>query len=196
VTGLAELSDEALAARARGGDERAFEALAGRYERVIGAVLRGGPAFRFGMTREDTWQEALIGLWNACRKHRPEQGRFGPFAATCIRNKVRNARVRAERPAFRVVSDALGLDCPIGDGGPPLAERLHAGVPGDPAVIIELREELARVARERPTPKRSYSNEDVSKALELVREGMTFSAAGAAVGAHGSTVTRWVREVA
>jgi hypothetical protein len=54
-----------------------------------------------------------------------------------------------------MVSEALGLDRPIGDGGPPLAERLRAGTHDDPAVIIELREELANVAHERPTPRRS-----------------------------------------
>jgi RNA polymerase sigma factor (sigma-70 family) len=185
--GLGRLSDEALADRARGGDE---------YARVIGAALRG-PMFGFGVTFEDAYQEALIGLWRACRAHRPDRGRFATYAATCIRNKVRNARVRAQCPRHRVLSEAVGLDRATGEGGRPLADVLVAGAQRDLAVIVELREELARVARRRPTPRRSYSEGDVGKALELVREeGKSYSVAAVAVGANPSTVARWVREAA
>jgi hypothetical protein len=105
--------------------------------------------------------------------------------------------VRVQCPGRRVLSDAVGLDRAVGQGGQPLGDVLVAGAQRDPAVIVELREELARVARRRPTPRRSYSHRDIGKAVELVHEeGKSFSAAAAAVGANPSTVARWVREAA
>lgn len=69
----------------RAGDDAAFEELARRYRRVIGAAIRR-PGF--GMGWEDEEQEALIGLFNACRAHRPDRGRFASLASVCIRNRV------------------------------------------------------------------------------------------------------------
>jgi DNA-directed RNA polymerase specialized sigma24 family protein len=199
------MSDEVLAARVRAGDDRAFEELARRYRRVIGAAIRR-PGF--GMGWEDEEQEALLGLFHACRAHRPDRGRFASLAAVCIRNRVRNARTRARCPAHRMVTEALGLDHPIADGGPPLADRIPAGDRGDPAVILEWREELARLAvegerrsepasRRRPSrPPRHYSDREVGSALALVAEGKTLREAGAAVGAKHTTVMRWLRKAA
>jgi DNA-directed RNA polymerase specialized sigma24 family protein len=201
----ATVTDEALAARARDGDDAAFEELALRYRRVIGAAIRR-PGF--GMGWEDEHQEALIGLFNACRAHRPERGRFASLAAVCIRNRVRNARTRGRLPRHRIVNEAIGLDHTIGEGGPPLAERIPAGDRGDPAVVVELREELARLAvegerRREPaprkppsTPPRRYSEREIGAALALVAEGKTLREAGAAVGAPHSTVSRWLRKAA
>jgi hypothetical protein len=104
-----------------------------------------------------------MGLFNACRAHRPDRGRFASLASVCIRNRVRNARTRARSPAHRIVSEALGLDHPIGDDGPPLADRIPAGDHSDPAVILEWREELVRQAvegerRREPAPHRRPSS--------------------------------------
>lgn len=200
----AVVTDEALAARARAGDDAAFEELARRYRRVIGAAIRR-PGF--GMGWEDEEQEGLIGLFNACRAHRPDRGRFASLASVCIRNRVRNARTRARCPAHRTLTEAIGLDHPIGDAGPPLADRIPAGERGDPAVIVELREELARLAVEgerrrepaprRPSkPRRRYSDRDIGAALALIADGRSQREAGAAVGASHSTVSRWLRKAA
>jgi RNA polymerase sigma factor (sigma-70 family) len=201
VIGAVRLSDEALALRARDGDERAFQTLAGRYDRVIGAALRG-PMFGFGMTVDDAYQEALIGLWRACRAHRPDKGRFGPFAATCIRNKIRNARVRAQRPNFRNLTEALSLECPVGDGGVPLADRLPTGTQNDPAAIAELREELRRlVAEDRSGVERAlrsgtYIDPRIRTALALIACGKSQRETAKTVRASESTVKRWMGEAA
>jgi molybdenum-dependent DNA-binding transcriptional regulator ModE len=199
VIGLVGLSDEALALRVQSGDERAFEALAGRYRRVIGATLRGRPMTGFGMTIEDAWQEALVGLWTACRKHRPGRGRFGAYAAVCIRHRIINSRVRANRPGHRALTQAVELDRPVADDGPPLIEFVRAGRQSDPAVIVELREELATLAGqdrrslERALRPRRYDEQQIRAALKLIANGSRQADAAAAVGAAPYTVAHWAR---
>jgi len=199
------VTDEALAVHARDGDDRAFEELARRYERVIGAATRRSG---FGMDWEDEHQEALIGLLNACRAYRPDRGRFASLASVCIRNRIWNARTRGHLPQHRIVSEAIGLDHQLGAEGRQLREYLSAGDRDDPAVVVELREELARLAVEgerrcepaprRPPskPPRRYSDGEIGTALALVAEGKTLREAGAAVGAPHSTVSRWLRKAA
>jgi hypothetical protein len=65
-----------------------------------------------------------------------------------------------------MVTEALGLDHPIGDDGPPLANRIPA------------------------------SDREISAALALVADGKTLREAGAAVGAPHTTVMRWLRKAA
>jgi RNA polymerase sigma factor (sigma-70 family) len=198
------LTDEALAVRARGGDERAFEELVRRYWRVMRAAMRR-PGFAMGW--EDEGQEALLGLFHACRSYRPERGRFGPLAAVCVRNRISNARTRGRLPGHRIVSEAFGLDYQLGPDGRPLRERLPAGEQADPAVIVEWREELARLATEgerRPEPRRAapkrpdagYSDSDVRTALALLADGKSQREAAAAIGASHSTVSRWLNRAA
>ena len=78
----------------------------------------------------------------------------------------------------------------------------------DPARIIELREELARLAvegerrpeprpRRKPSkPRRYYTPDEVTTALELVAGGRTLREAADAVGATHPTVLRWLRNAA
>ena len=202
---LGSLTDEALAVRARAGDERAFEELVCRYQRVMGAAMRR-PGF--GMGWEDESQEALIGLLKACRSYRPDRGRFASLAAVCIRNRIWNARTRGRLARHRIVSEAVGLDHRLGDVGGSLRDVLSMGDRDDPAVIVELREELARLAVEgerRPVPaprrrpsrsQRRYSDRERSTVLALVADGKTLREAGAAVGARHTTVLRWLRKAA
>ena len=41
-----------------------------------------------GMERQDVEQEALVALWEACRRWDPERGKFPPFAKAVIRNTL------------------------------------------------------------------------------------------------------------
>jgi RNA polymerase sigma-70 factor (ECF subfamily) len=193
---LVDVRDEFLAARAAKGDGRAFSELAHRYRRVIGVTIR---STGFGGGWEEERQEALIGLYLACRAYRASCGRFGPFASVCIRNRVLNLRARARRPSQRVLTNAVALHASP-DGSVPLSERLPAGEGSDPAVVIELREELreraerarARQLQRQPPPRR-HTPEEIGRALALVAEGMTLREAGEAVGARYDTVSRWVK---
>jgi RNA polymerase sigma-H factor len=144
---LAVGSDEVLAQRAGAGDERAFGELARRYRGLIVYVTRRAPS---GLSRDDLRQEALIGLFEACRAHDPSKGAFAQMAGACVRHRVWRAQLHARRAKHRVLTDALGLDHrdgPAGDGEQlTIAERLPARDGVDPALVVEWRERLAELA--------------------------------------------------
>ena len=105
---LRSVGDSVLAARAARGDGPAFAELERRYRGLIWQTI-GRPAF--GLTYEDQRQEALIGLYAACRAHDPAHGgRFGGLATVCVRRRVWAARKRARQPNHRILSEAVGLD--------------------------------------------------------------------------------------
>jgi hypothetical protein len=70
---LCAVTDAFLAVRAAAGDEAAFAELARRYRPLICSVTQRPP---LGAEIEDLRQEALIGLFEACRAHDPAKGRF------------------------------------------------------------------------------------------------------------------------
>jgi DNA-directed RNA polymerase specialized sigma subunit len=83
--------DGVLAGQAARGDGVAFAELARRYGDLIGYCTHM-PAW--GHDREDERQEALIGLFEACRVFDPARGTFGAIATVRVRSRVRNARER------------------------------------------------------------------------------------------------------
>jgi hypothetical protein len=96
-----------------------------------------------------------------------------------------------------------------------LGETLPAGDASDPAVVVELRDELrqhavrrrerlaqrrtrlgpARRNRETAWPRR-FSDAEIATALGLVAQGKTVREAGAAIGASHPTVLRWLKRAA
>lgn len=60
-----------------------------------------------GQEQEDLIQEALIGLLEAARDHRPAAGPFRPFAALCMERKVQTAVRTANRRRARMLTDAI-----------------------------------------------------------------------------------------
>lgn len=205
---LGSLTDSQLAQLARRGDSPAFSELVARYRGVIhNTIRRRGSA---GLSYDDQYQEAAIGLFDACRHDDPGRdldSRFPGLAALCIRQRVWAARKRARGIKQCPLNEALSLDAPIGEDRHPLIDDLRAGDGADPAVVVELREELARLAVEgerRPEqrrwkqsrPRRFYTPSDISTALELVAGGKSVRQAAAAVGATHPTVLRWLRDAA
>lgn len=97
-----ELDD--LAARARAGDRRAFEALVRRLVRPALAA-----AWEFVPTREDAEdvvQETCVRLWRSLDRYDPERP-FAPWFFTMLRNVARNA-TRATRLATMIpLADAV-----------------------------------------------------------------------------------------
>jgi transposase-like protein len=79
--------------------------------------------------------------------------------------------------------------------------RAPAPASSDPAVVVQLRDEL----RERARPitrrahapggdlRRRYSDEQIARALELIADGKTLQQAGRAVGAPAERVGRWLK---
>ena len=197
------LTDATLAARACKGDSDAFAELARRYSGLIRQSIRH-PAF--GLTHEELRQEALIGLFEACRAYDPAMShRFGGVATVRVRHHVTEARKRAGRRKHRLLGEALGIDNPVrGEEGRTFAERI-ASDRDDPARIVELREELRELAtaqgrRDRRlragSYTRVYGEADKRVALQLVDDGKSVRAAAAAVGASHPTVLRWLKDAA
>ncbi|MDA0160646.1 hypothetical protein OM076_10250 [Solirubrobacter ginsenosidimutans] len=160
------------------------------------------------MSHEDQRQEALIGLFEACRAHDPSKGDFGAIATVCIRRKVWSAKYKQQSHRHRILTEAVGLEHRKTPDAPTIAERLPAGAASDPAMVIELRDELReRAANYRPPrprrkpnpspiPARRYTPEEIATAVRLVGEGRTQREAAAAIGATHHSVQRWLREAA
>lgn len=193
---LLHVRDEFLAARARRGDEVAFAELARRYRRLIWAVSRYPPA---GLEVEDLRQEALIGLFAACRTFEPARGiRFAGWARLCVRQAIFGALQKARSPKQLVLTHALH------DGDEAtrqLEHRVAAPAGTDPAVVVLLRDELrerAHAKRRRGRGsgvdrRRRYSDEQVSRALALIAQGKTLKETAWAVRAPTKRVARWVK---
>lgn len=95
-----------LAARARGGDRRAFEALARRLVRPALAA-----AWEFVPTREDAEdvvQETFVRLWRSLDRYDPRRP-FAPWFFTILRNVARNA-ARATRLATMIPLADAGIE--------------------------------------------------------------------------------------
>ncbi len=105
-------SDSALAARARAGDDAAFEALAARYAAYIRA--RASTFFLpSGGSAQDLAQEGLLGLYQSVRDYRPGRCGFAAFARVCIDRQILTAVKAATREKHRAINTAVPLDAPI-----------------------------------------------------------------------------------
>src|SRR3954447_12739675 len=100
---LIMISDEFLATRAAAGDEAAFAELARRYRPLVRHASMRPPA---GLDVEDLCQEALLGLFETCRRHDRARGRFAALARCNVRQRVIKASVRARALKHRMLSDA------------------------------------------------------------------------------------------
>lgn len=67
--------------------------------------------FRTLANDEDIVQEAMAGLWKACRKFDDSKAMFSTFAVACIRNEVLMA-LRSRGKSVRTMS----LEMPMGEG--------------------------------------------------------------------------------
>jgi DNA-directed RNA polymerase specialized sigma24 family protein len=198
--GLKGITDEALAAHARGGDSSAFAELAARYRPLIQSATMRYP--RLGATREDLRQEALIGLYRACQDHGPGRGPFRGYAKAGVYRHLLHAFQLAAAGKHRLLSDSVRLEQPIPQqhgGTIELHERIPGPVSADPAVIVPLRLELQRLAADPAVraftasnaKRKRFTYAQVSTALELVGSGQSLTAAGKAVGATSVTVAYW-----
>jgi RNA polymerase sigma factor (sigma-70 family) len=189
-------TDEALAVRAAARDNAAFEELTRRYQPLLCAQARRVPE---GQDRDDAHQEALIGLFEACRSTDGKRS-FAGMAKVNVRWRLSVAGRDAATLKQRLLSDALRPD------GSPRSERLELPAPesADPARIVELREELRERLRERPDALslvlserhagRRYSPAQIATALAVIADGATVTQAAKTVGASYGTVREWVEQ--
>ena len=86
----ASLSDEALAALAQTGDQKAVAALIDRYRPLVSAVA--ARYFAASMEADDIAQEGLIGLLSAVYSFSPgKNASFKTYCAVCAVNAIRTA---------------------------------------------------------------------------------------------------------
>ena len=87
-------TDEALAALARTGDQRAVTKLIDRYRPLVSVIA--SRYFSASLEKDDIVQEGLIGLLSAVYSYSPGKGAtFRTYCAVCAANAIRSA-VKAE----------------------------------------------------------------------------------------------------
>ena len=140
------LSDVDLLSLASSGENKAEEALAERYMRLVRACAR--PLFLAGGDSEDLIQEGMFGLLNAIRQFDPGTGvQFHTFAEHCIRMRLLSAVRSASRLKHLPLNDGLSLEQLSEDPGAQLSASLEIfrRSPEDLVLARESKEELYAV---------------------------------------------------
>lgn len=139
-------TDEELVARVGQGDERAMGELLERYRGFARAKARS--YFVVGGDRDDTAQEAMIGLYKAIRDFVPGRGAsFRSFAELCITRQILTAVKTATRHKHTPLNTYVSFDRPQ-EGGPAdqtIGDRVAAEVAEDPLEQVVASEELRRL---------------------------------------------------
>jgi len=102
------LNDEEILDLYRNGDENALDFLIDKYKALASKISRS--YFLIGAESEDLLQEAMIGLYSACRNYKNNQGSsFKTFATLCINRAVQTAVKTANRLKNRLLSESYSL---------------------------------------------------------------------------------------
>jgi len=108
---MQHLTDEALVAAARTGDETALELLMRRYKPLVRA--KAGAYFIVGGDREDLIQEGAIGLFKAYRDYDDAIGAsFLTFATLCVTRQIQSAIKAAGRKKHQPLNASISLNRP------------------------------------------------------------------------------------
>lgn len=140
----ADLTDAALCTLSQGGDDRATDRLARRYDRI--ATGAATAYFIPGCERDDVRQEARLGLLTAIATFQPARGvPFEPFARLCVNAHLITALKTARRFKRRVLDESVRIG--FSDNGDPIeiADLLPSPLCRDPYVIAAEKERLASV---------------------------------------------------
>lgn len=137
------IHDHTLTQAAQSGDHRAADQLVRRH---AGIAYRIAADFYLpGADRDDTRQEALIGLYLAVTCFRPDRGAtFTTFANHCIRMRLYQAVKLADRGKHRPLTNALRV-VQLDDGETDATE-LAVDHRADPALIVAQRADLRTLA--------------------------------------------------
>jgi RNA polymerase sporulation-specific sigma factor len=193
VAPLVDLADDALAARAQGGDEHALQVLLDRYRRFARARSRG--YFLVGGDSEDLEQEALIGLYKAIRDFRPDHlASFRAFAELCITRQIITAIKTATRQKHQPLNQYVSLsgtrrddeadERPVDD----LLEDRRSSDPADAVVSAE------RMASMRTSVAALLSGLEVD-VLRLYVEGKSYQEIGLSLGRHAKSIDNALQRI-
>lgn len=108
-----DLSDEALVAIAQDDEHKdksqAQEELIERYRNLVKAKARS--FYLVGAEPEDVMQEGMIGLFQAISYFRSDRGTsFSTYANHCVKGRIIQAVMAANRDKHKPLNDALSLD--------------------------------------------------------------------------------------
>ena len=103
-----KLTDEEILKKWYNGDENALDFLLKKYKTLANKISRS--YFLIGAESEDILQEAMIGLYSACRNFKEESNAsFKTFATLCITRAVQSAVKKANRMKNKYLNESLTL---------------------------------------------------------------------------------------
>lgn len=101
-------SDEQVLNLYKKGDEKALDYLLSKYKSLASKIARS--YFLVGAESEDILQEAMLGLYSACRTYDGSNGSsFKSFATLCITRAVQSAVKKANRLKNKMLNESLSL---------------------------------------------------------------------------------------
>ena len=101
------LSDEQILNLYKTGDENALDFLLNKYKSLASKIARS--YFLVGAESEDILQEAMLGLYSACRTYIDNGSSFKSFATLCITRAVQSAVKKANRLKNKMLNESLSL---------------------------------------------------------------------------------------
>lgn len=100
------MTSEELVAEIKSGNDRAFNILAERFSQTVMAL--SAKYFSVSLTRDDWFQEGMIGLLSAVRSYNPEKGAsFATYASVCITNRLKSVCRRVAGNANAPLDESL-----------------------------------------------------------------------------------------
>ena len=103
-----DLTDEKIIELYRQGDDLALDFLLDKYKYLASKISRS--YFLIGAENEDLLQEAMIGLYSACRKYNESMGTtFKTFATLCINRAIQSAVKIANRQKNKIFNESYSL---------------------------------------------------------------------------------------
>ncbi|MBE7082154.1 MAG: sigma-70 family RNA polymerase sigma factor [Clostridiales bacterium] len=169
------LSDEEILDKYKQGDEYALDFLLYKYKSLASKIARS--YFLIGAESEDMLQEAMLGLYTACRTFVKGMSAFKSFATLCITRAVQSAVKSANRQKNKPLNDYLTLNnqgAVIFDANEDQDEDLVIYIPSN-----TLDPEKALLKEEEKQEINNMINENLSnkekKVFQLYLQGLSYS---------------------
>lgn len=101
------LTDEKILELYKEGNEDALDFLLSKYKSLASKISRS--YFLVGAESEDILQEAMLGLYSACRSYQKGTTSFKTFATLCITRSVQSAVKIANRQKNKLLNESYSL---------------------------------------------------------------------------------------
>ncbi len=109
ISDYASMSDEELVSLAKSGLNKAFDEIVARFSKTVIVLTRN--YYVAALTREDWFQEGMIGLLLAVRTFKEEKKcSFATYASVCITNRLKSVCKKALGRKNEPLNSSLELD--------------------------------------------------------------------------------------